>query len=417
VRYGLRREKLALVLVGLPARGKTYTGRKLARYLSWLGYRARVFNVGDYRRSRLGAKQAHGFFDPENREGVEARRELALDALEDMLTWLAGEGDVGIYDATNSTKERRALVSEWCERAGIKVQFIENVCLDLSIVEANIRATKLTSPDYADHDPDDAVADFRARIGHYENAYEEVADDEGSYVRVIDAGRQVVVNRVEGYLAARLVFFLMNLHLTARPIWLTRHGESLFNITGRIGGDTDLAPRGERYARSLAGYFAKIVSPKEELAVWTSSLKRTIRTGAALDRTTVQWRALDEIDAGICDGMTYAEIEASMPDEFAARARDKFRYRYPRGESYQDVINRLDPVIIEIERQRNPILIIAHQAVLRALYAYFMDIPAEACPYIAIPLHTVIELHPHAYGCRERRVPLLPAMAASAPSS
>ena len=35
--YGLQREKLVFVTVGLPARGKTYIARKLARYMNWLG--------------------------------------------------------------------------------------------------------------------------------------------------------------------------------------------------------------------------------------------------------------------------------------------------------------------------------------------------------------------------------------------
>jgi broad specificity phosphatase PhoE len=43
------------------------------------------------------------------------------------------------------------------------------------------------------------------------------------------------------------------------------------------------------------------------------------------------------------------------------------RYRYPRGESYEDLIERLEPVIFELERLRNPVLIVAHQATLRCM--------------------------------------------------
>ena len=51
-------------MVGLPARGKSYTAQKLARYLRWLGYPCRVFNVGEMRRSQVGAHQLADFFDP-----------------------------------------------------------------------------------------------------------------------------------------------------------------------------------------------------------------------------------------------------------------------------------------------------------------------------------------------------------------
>ena len=74
--------KLAVVMVGLPARGKSYTARRIERYLSWLGYRTRVFNVGEYRRARVGAQLPHSFFDPDNPSGEQARRSVAMAALD-----------------------------------------------------------------------------------------------------------------------------------------------------------------------------------------------------------------------------------------------------------------------------------------------------------------------------------------------
>ncbi len=65
----LRSERLVFVMCGLPARGKSYIARKISRYLNWLGVPTRVFNVGSYRREKLGAKQPPEFFDPENMGG------------------------------------------------------------------------------------------------------------------------------------------------------------------------------------------------------------------------------------------------------------------------------------------------------------------------------------------------------------
>lgn len=401
------RPKLAIVMVGLPARGKSYTARKISRYLSWLGYRNRVFNVGEYRRERLGAHMQADFFDPDNEVGREARRRVAMEALDDMLRWQE-HAEVGIYDATNSSLERRRLVRNRCEAAGVHVIFVEIHCDDPGLVEANIRATKVSSPDYENVDPTEAVRDFRARIAHYERDYEPLNDDEGSWLRMTDTGKKLVANRVDGYLEARLGFFLMNLHLTDRPIWLTRHGESVYNMEGLIGGDADLTPHGQRYAHSLADTLDLHLPDPDAMVIFTSSLRRALQTANPLGRPSYAWRALDEIDAGICDGMSYQQIREQMPDEFEARKQDKFRYRYPRGESYQDVIQRIDPVILEIERTRKPVLVIAHQAVLRALYSYFMGLPPEDCPHLSIPLHTLIQLEPHAYGCNETRVPLTP---------
>ncbi|CAL8351731.1 unnamed protein product [Gadus morhua 'NCC'] len=97
--------------------------------------------------------------------------------------------------------------------------------------------------------------------------------------------------------------------------------------------------------------------------------------------------------------MSYEMIQASFPEEFALRDHDKYHYRYPGGESYQDLVQRLEPVIMELERQGN-VLVVCHQAVMRCLLAYFLDKSAEDLPYMKCPLHTVLKLTPVAYGCK-----------------
>ena len=406
--------RLALVMVGLPARGKTHMARRVARYLRWLGLSTRVFNVGNYRRERLGSQKAHSFFDPDNPEGRTARRAVAMAALEDMLAWFAEGGEVGIYDATNTTRERRALVADRMRAHGLRVVFVESVCDDEALVEANIRQTKLRMPDYAEMGADAAVADFRARIAHYARVYEPVTEPEGSFVRIIDVGRTVVAHQMQGYLPSRLTTFLMNLHVAPRSIWLTRHGESAFNVEDRVGGDPRLSPAGATFADRLATHVRSLGLLEKGLRVWTSTLRRTRETAAPLGVPCETWRALDEIDAGACEGMTYAEIRERMPKEHAARRENKLTYRYPRGESYVDVIRRLEPVILELERERRPVLVISHQAVLRALYAYLMDRPPKEVPYLPVPLHTLTRLTPITYGCEEERLSLGPEPRAAA---
>lgn len=54
-------------------------------------------------------------------------------------------------------------------------------------------------------------------------------------------------------------------------------------------------------------------------------------------------------------------LQEKYPEDYESRDDDKFNYRYRGGESYRDVVVRLEPVIMELERQRD-ILIIGHQA-------------------------------------------------------
>ncbi len=50
-----------------------------------------------------------------------------------------------------------------------------------------------------------------------------------------------------------------------------------------------------------------------------------------------RWRALNEIDGGDMENMTYEEIADKFPEEYEDRKQNKFTYRYPNGESYQVV--------------------------------------------------------------------------------
>src|SRR5262245_14300205 len=130
-------QKLAVMMVGLPARGKTFVARKLQRYLSWLGYRTLLVNVGDYRRSRAGAKQAAEYFAPDNEDTREEREGFAMAALDDLLHWFEEGGEVGIYDATNVERVRRDKLRESCAQAGIGVLIVEIICNDPAVIDAN----------------------------------------------------------------------------------------------------------------------------------------------------------------------------------------------------------------------------------------------------------------------------------------
>lgn len=156
----------------------------------------------------------------------------------------------------------------------------------------------------------------------------------------------------------------------------------MYNVEGKIGGDSDLSPRGWEYARALPALIKDNIGGGP-LEVWTSTLQRTQQTASYLPFEKKTWKSLDELDAGVCDGMTYKEIEQKYPEDYESRDDDKFNYRYRGGESYRDVVVRLEPVIMELERQNN-ILIIAHQAILRCLYAYFQARPQQELPYINV---------------------------------
>jgi 6-phosphofructo-2-kinase len=267
-----------------------------------------------------------------------------------------------------------------------------------------------------------------------------------SYLKMIDVGRKVVIHGKLGFLASQTASYLMNFHLSQRQMWITRHGESTDNVLGKIGGDANLSPSGVQYAQDLANFLkhqrelfrekqikqhravadsdpayrgdttppnpeytdrqaedSEGIPLEKNFCVWTSMLRRAIETGEFFnpDEFDVkEMRMLDELNAGRMEGMTYAEIEKVYPQEFALRQSDKLRYRYPGlgGESYLDVINRVRPVIHEIERMTEHICVVSHRVVCRVLLGYFMGLGRDEVATLNVPLGHLFVIEPKPYG-------------------
>jgi 6-phosphofructo-2-kinase / fructose-2,6-biphosphatase 2 len=235
--------QICVVMVGLPARGKSLISQKgsgasedpasestdwligaATRYLKWLSIKAKVFNVGSYRRTATAHPTAD-FFDTKNPEGERLRRAAAEAAVTDMLKWFEEEkGTIAILDATNSTKERRRWIHERCTAQDIEILFVESKCDDEDLIMSNILEVKTTSPDYIGQDPEQAAQDFRNRIRNYEKVYQTIGEEESdmTYIKIMNVGKQVIINKIQDYLQSRVVYFLMNLHIKPRSIWISR---------------------------------------------------------------------------------------------------------------------------------------------------------------------------------------------------
>lgn len=402
-------EKLLVALVGLPNSGKTYIARKISRYLRWISYRTRAFSIAKYRLDRLGTKTAE-FFDPKSETSYAQRINNLKDALDDAIRYLERGGDVAILDGTNISKDRRQIITDKINSLeGYDILWIESL---RSREDSDITAQEFEelkhSPDFLDKD------DYVRRMSLYRSAYEQLEEEEGSFIKVYDDGRKLMLHQIHGFLRTKIVSFVVNLHRVSHPIYFVRHGESEFNVSGLIGGDSGLSPRGLRFSRALGEFLLHDELPKispesaDDLTVWTSNLRRAWETAAEIpSKKLVEWRSLREIEVGVCDGLSIEQVQLRFPEEYRARNQDKLNYRYPRGESYTDVIARLEPVIFELERQRKPLVVIAHQVVLRCLYAYVLDLPVDEIPFLSVPLHTVIRLEAKAFGVKEKRMRLV----------
>ena len=155
-------------------------------------------------------------------------------------------------------------------------------------------------------------------------------------------------------------------------IYLARHGETAWSVTGQHTGVTDLplTERGERNAARLGERLAGSVFAK----VLTSPLQRAARTCelagfgavAKVDRDVVEW------NYGDYEGLRTAEIHAKRPDW------ELFRDGCPNGESPEQVGARADRVVSRVRAIKGNVLIFSSGHFLRVFAARWLGLEPAA---------------------------------------
>ena len=379
--------KLVIAMVGLPARGKSTMARKLGRTLEQDGVRVQVFNNGKLRRQMASGASCStaDFFSPANSFGLQKREEIARRNIEAAQAFLAGEGQVAILDATNITRERRAGIM--AAFAPVPLCFVECLNADEEALAANLER-KAALPEFQDLPREKALENFGQRIAYYEQIYEPLSDEPNRIL--VDSFDSCILqeqisevlpyyDRIRDIITTRVV----------RNLFLVRHGETLYNTENRIGGDSSLTPRGEEQAEALAEHFATVRIP----IIFTSNHRRTLQTARPIAArqepcSIIALPELNEIHAGVCEGLTYEEARQKMPEVARGRAADKYRYVYPGGEGYatmaERVVRGLKKVFYLGNYDEN-IMIVGHRAVNRMILSRFLSRQEEEIPYIYIP--------------------------------
>jgi predicted kinase len=227
------RQRIIVIFVGLPARGKSYLAYKVVNFFRWKGFSAELFNVGKYRRQQKEEEEFHdaSFFDAKNEGASQERERLAMCVLRQMLDWLRdGNGSIAVFDATNTTRARRQAIVNVCNKEGsgnLPVVFVESICDDPVVLHENYRIKVSKSPDYKGMQEKEALADLKKRVAMYEKVYEPIKEtEELSYIKIRNLRAQLVINNIFGRLPQLLCVFLMSLHVVRRPIYLCRAGSS-----------------------------------------------------------------------------------------------------------------------------------------------------------------------------------------------
>jgi broad specificity phosphatase PhoE len=176
--------------------------------------------------------------------------------------------------------------------------------------------------------------------------------------------------------------------VTLRRVILLRHGQTDYNVTGRMQGHLDsmLTPVGHEQAAEAAPVIAGL-GPER---VISSDLRRAVDTaevvGAACGLPVKFDARLRETHLGRWQGHTVAEIDRDYPEAIATWRSDP-TWAPPGGESRVDVVERSRPVVDELDAEfadspddSTTVLLVAHGGLIAGLVTGLMDLPTETWP-------------------------------------
>lgn len=210
--------KWCIILVGLPASGKSSLCKNLIQHTTQRfhehqisQYKIDTFNAGHFRRKMSDFRtQTADYFSMSNADARSQRETFAHIALEHLLNGLVGgQINVGIFDATNTTRARREYVFKTIREKELKTGSAINTivlhvkCTDEAIWNFNVEG-KTWGPDYVSFNHDAAIKDFLHRSELYQQAFEDITDEELEqyyecvYVQVDNNGKQVSIE-TNGY--------------------------------------------------------------------------------------------------------------------------------------------------------------------------------------------------------------------------
>lgn len=164
----------------------------------------------------------------------------------------------------------------------------------------------------------------------------------------------------------------------APVVYLARHGETAWSLSGQHTGLTDLplTPRGECNARKLGARLKGM----EFARLFTSPLQRAKRTceiagfgpRAKVDRDLVEW------NYGDYEGLSTADIHAARPDW------EMFRDGFPGGESFDEIATRADRVVERVRSIDGAVLLFSSGHFLRVLAARWLGLTPQGGRYLLL---------------------------------
>lgn len=165
-------------------------------------------------------------------------------------------------------------------------------------------------------------------------------------------------------------------------LYFIRHGQTDWNVKGKIQGsvDTGLNNNGINQANELS---KKLIEQDISITkIYTSRQKRAHKTAQILSQSiNVEYYLIDgleEMNLGEWEGLSWDEVRSNYPVEYSEWYINRRDTRPPKGESYQDMLERVLKAVHRIicENQED-IAIVTHSAVIMTLQCYLTNTPFD----------------------------------------
>lgn len=161
-------------------------------------------------------------------------------------------------------------------------------------------------------------------------------------------------------------------------IFLVRHGETDWNLKGKIQGNTDieLNKTGIKQAYELSN---KMLEKNYKFSkIYSSPQKRALQTAKILsENTNIECIVVDELkemNLGKWEGLAWSEVRENYPLEYKEWFVKRRYTKTPNGESYEEMLERvLDSLYKIIDDNSDNIVIVTHSAVIMSLQCYITN--------------------------------------------
>lgn len=170
-------------------------------------------------------------------------------------------------------------------------------------------------------------------------------------------------------------------------IYFIRHGKTEWNLEGRYqgaNGDSPLLKQSYTEIQQLIGS----LNDKKFDAIYSSPIKRAKDTANLINVGLDQGlkvnlnKNLEEFHLGKMEGMKFTDVAIKYPEELDAFRNhpDKYKPQIINGETFEDLLNRMVPVIKNIVAQNETnanIIVVSHGAALGALIQSLLNVPLK----------------------------------------